>query len=156
MFRAVLLSLLLILPLKVSAFTGEEFCLAQNIWHEARGEATMNDLEPWLAVAFVTINRKRSWKWPMTVCGVVWDDSQFSWTHDTLPDEILPKDAREALLWLEILYFSKTFLENWRYIEDPTGGADHYYANTIDPPSWVAHMEYKDQIGKHRFYLDNR
>lgn len=152
--------LLAVILLSISSithsFTGNEYCLAQNIWHEARGEATEDNLEPWLAVAFVTLNRAKSWRWPMTVCGVVWDDSQFSWTNDALPDEILPKDDTEALLWEEILYFSKTFLENWRYIEDPTGGSDHYYAVTISPPTWVAQMEYKNQIGKHRFYLDKR
>lgn len=147
------LAVLLILLSSYSwSYGGNEYCLAQNIWHEARGEATEEDLEPWLAVAFVTINRQRSWKWPMTICGVVWDDRQFSWTHDTLPDEVRPQDHREALLWEEILMFSRTFLKDWRYMTDPTGGADHYHADYVNP-EWALTMVGTRKIGKHYYYV---
>jgi spore germination cell wall hydrolase CwlJ-like protein len=35
---------------------------------------------------------------------------------------------------------------------DLTEGADHYYSTIIDPPYWVDSMEFKVQIGKHKFY----
>ena len=51
-------------------------CLALNIYHEARGEP----IEGQRAVASVTLNRTLDPRWPSTVCGVVYDPQQFSWT----------------------------------------------------------------------------
>ena len=52
-------------------------CLAMNIYHESRGER----LEGQIAVAQVTINRMEHTKWPSTICEVVYQPKQFSWTH---------------------------------------------------------------------------
>ena len=53
-------------------------CLALNIYHEARGER----VEGQIAVAHVTMNRVNHEKWPSTICEVVYQPKQFSWTHD--------------------------------------------------------------------------
>jgi hypothetical protein len=37
-------------------------------------------------------------------------------------------------------------------LEDLTGNADSYYADSISPPYWVAHATFTVQIGHHRFY----
>lgn len=153
MLKKLVFVLALLLPTTLEAYTGEEYCLAQNIWHEARGEVVDNDLSPWLAVAFVTVNRVESYRWPSNVCAVVWDDSQFSWTKDAYPDEILPQDDTEALLWEEILHFSSTFLDNYKYIIDPTGGANHYHSQTVNP-EWNVAMIETGVIGNHIFYVD--
>ncbi|HIE75488.1 MAG TPA: cell wall hydrolase, partial [Gammaproteobacteria bacterium] len=52
-------------------------CLALNIYHEARGESHDGQV----AVAAVTLNRMQSASYPDTVCGVVWQPHQFSWTR---------------------------------------------------------------------------
>lgn len=49
-------------------------CLVANIFWEARGEDDLGQA----AVAWVTLNRARSPDYPDTVCGVVWQESQFS------------------------------------------------------------------------------
>ena len=59
----------------------ELYCLAKNIYHEARGEPHLGKL----AVAQVTLNRVNSKRWGSTVCEVVYEKSktgapQFSWT----------------------------------------------------------------------------
>lgn len=52
-------------------------CLAQNVYMEARGEPTDGKL----AVAWVTIRRSQiGGGWPTTICGVVWQTNQFTWT----------------------------------------------------------------------------
>lgn len=51
-------------------------CLAKNIYYEARGEPERGQI----AVALVTINRVESTKYADTICGVVYQKGQFSWT----------------------------------------------------------------------------
>lgn len=53
------------------------WCMAKNIYHEARGEAPLGQ---WL-VAQVVLVRTQDSRWPNTVCGVVLQAKQFSWTH---------------------------------------------------------------------------
>jgi len=53
-------------------------CLVENVYHEARGEGALGQA----AVAYVTLNRVRSPDYPDTICGVVWQPGQFSWTED--------------------------------------------------------------------------
>ena len=51
-------------------------CLAMNIYHEARSESMQGQI----AVAQVTLNRVEHDKWPSTICEVVYEPKQFSWT----------------------------------------------------------------------------
>jgi hypothetical protein len=60
------------------------FCMVQNVYHEARGEDALGQA----AVAHVTLNRVRSPAYPDTVCGVVWQQGQFSWTEDGKSDRM--------------------------------------------------------------------
>lgn len=50
-------------------------CLAEAIYHEARGEPE----EGQAAVAAVVLNRVRQSHWPDTVCDVVYEPGQFVW-----------------------------------------------------------------------------
>jgi spore germination cell wall hydrolase CwlJ-like protein len=52
-------------------------CLSRNIYHEARGEGHVG----MTAIAMVTLNRVKDPRWPKTVCKVVYQPYQFSWTH---------------------------------------------------------------------------
>ena len=45
----------------------EVYCMAQNVYFEARHESTLGKI----AVAHVTLNRVDDKKWPSTVCNVV-------------------------------------------------------------------------------------
>ena len=55
----------------------EIYCAAQNIYFESRGEPDIGQV----AVALVVLNRVNDRRWPSTICDVVWQDKQFSWTH---------------------------------------------------------------------------
>lgn len=53
-------------------------CLTDNVYHEARGEAK----EGRYAVIFSTLSRVLDKNYPKTICGVVHQPWQFSWTFD--------------------------------------------------------------------------
>lgn len=107
-------------------------CLALNIYHEARGEP----IDGQIAVAAVTLNRVQDPRWPDTVCDVVYQPNQFSWTNHAP----LPIDEPEALL----LAFQLASEAQ----PDPDFGT-HYHSITIDDP-WG--LPLLGQIGNHRFY----
>ncbi len=59
-------------------------CLVCSIYFEARGESQQEQVD----VAQTMITRVLDRRYPDTMCGVVWEKSQFSWTHDGKPDNI--------------------------------------------------------------------
>lgn len=120
------------------------YCLAQNIYFEARGES----IEGQAAVAWVTLNRLLDEDHPNTICKVVWQDSQFSWTHDGKSDT--PRDAeswdRAQDIALDLAYSYDPEL-------DPTGGSTYFHERSIKP-GWSKRFERVGQIDNHVFYTD--
>lgn len=133
--------------------TKELNCLAQNIYFEARGEPTSGQL----AVAMVTMNRVRSKRFPETVCGVVWQKRQFSWTHDGKSDRPTDKKAwRLANAIAKFVYFKYDKFRNLSNgALDLTKGATHYYAPKLADPYWANHQQVTRQIGGHVFLAEN-
>ena len=125
-------------------------CLALNIYHEARGEG----IEGWLAVAFVTVNRKHSERFPNSICEVVYDSYQFSWTHDDIPDKPMLKKYADRKAWEYIQWFAKGFLENYENIVDPTEGSLYYHSHRVEP-YWSEYFTKVAVIGNHIFYSEN-
>jgi spore germination cell wall hydrolase CwlJ-like protein len=66
----------------VAAVDDQLRCLATAIYFEARSEP----VEGQLAVAQVVRNRARSGRFPASLCGVVYQRSQFSFSHRRSPD----------------------------------------------------------------------
>ena len=124
-------------------------CLAQNVYFEARGEPASGQL----AVALVTMHRVKSRHFPNTVCGVVWQRRQFSWTHDGKSDH--PRDRRawkRARQVAEFIYNKYWKLpERSRNALDITHGALHYYAPDLAKPYWAKVKIKTREIGGHVF-----
>ncbi|WP_455198888.1 cell wall hydrolase [Kaarinaea lacus] len=124
-------------------------CLAQNIYFEAQGEPSGGQL----AVALVTMNRVKNRRYPNTVCGVVWQHRQFSWTHDGKSDR--PRDrlawrrARQIANFIYSKYFKLP--ERSRQALDITNGALHYYAPNLANPYWAKVKVVTREIGGHVF-----
>ena len=59
-------------------------CLAEAIYHEARSEPLYGQL----AVAQVVLNRTKRLEFPNTVCKVVYQPNQFSWTKHHLQHKL--------------------------------------------------------------------
>lgn len=117
-------------------------CLALNIYHEARGESVMGQI----AVAHVTLNRVADRRWPSTICEVVYQPKQFSWTH--MVKDHTPK-----------IGFNWTLAQNLAQAvirgvdEDNTDGAVYYHADYVNPV-WNRNLTITNIYGAHIFYKD--
>ena len=118
-------------------------CLALNVYFEARSEP----IAAQFAVAQVTINRVVSDKYPDTVCDVVWQKKQFSWTHDGKSDKPKEKKAWERAQWVASAVLNDD--DNSLSIVSPD--TVHYHADYVRP-YWVSHCEFVTKIGRHIFY----
>ena len=119
-------------------------CLATNIYFEARSEPSTASL---IAVAEVTLNRVESPYYPDTVCEVVWQDKQFSWTHDGKSDKPYEKEAYNRALLI-----AKIMLDDRDYRPSVVGKkATHYHATYVRP-YWAKGEKPIKRIGKHIFY----
>lgn len=127
----------------------EMTCLALNIYHEARGEAPTGQI----AVGMVTMNRVANPSYPKSVCAVVYQPKQFSWTGDKIVD--VPRDIaawRAAQRIAEFVYHKyPKFHSRTSGAIDITGGAVHYYAPKHANPQWAQNQQVTREIGAHRF-----
>ncbi len=119
-------------------YNNETVCLAKNIYHEARGESIRGKL----AVAKVTLNRVTSGKFKQTICGVVYQRGQFSWTNSKYKP-ILDKQA-----WTDSLHIAKLVMLNPELSKTQA----MYYHNTKVKPNW-RQLERVDKIDNHVFYI---
>lgn len=125
---------------EVNNYVDERECLALNIYHEARGESVIGQI----AVAQVTVNRVNHDYFPDTVCEVVWQPHQFSWTGDGYSDAVEDQSAYSVAL----------NIADWVLRgeeDDPTNGSLFYHANWVNP-SWTSSLDRDTQIGIHIFY----
>lgn len=120
-------------------------CLALNVYFEARGESMLAQK----AVAWVTLNRVAHKDYPDTVCEVVWQDGQFSWTDDGNSDK--PKDQEAYQLAIQAAW--SVLLEQRYDLYDPTEGSTMFHAHYVEP-EWTDSYEVTSRIDKHIFYKD--
>jgi hypothetical protein len=140
---------------RVETANAERGCLAQAIYHEARGESEAGQM----AVANVIVNRARSGKYPSTLCGVIYQNAekgryrcQFTFACDGRDDA-----PRERRAWAR-----STALAQSIYARFATGtklGAlprsALFYHTTGVRPSWSNVYNQVAQIGSHIFYSPN-
>jgi len=129
-------------------------CLATNIYHEARNEGLTGQR----AVAWATMNRVESPKYPDTVCDVVYqakltdagtpikNKCQFSWYCDGKSDEI-----ESASSWNTAMTIAEEVMNNYNIETDPTNGAIMYHAAYVEP-YWASSYEKTARIDTHIFY----
>ena len=147
-------------PTKEQFMIDESFCLAKNVYFEARNQPLAGQL----AVVSVTINRVNDKRFPNTICGVVyegphrpsWKDNtimipvrhrcQFSWYCDGKPDDI-----NQLGIYMDIMQFSKILLTSRVMMFDITDGATFYHADYV-MPSWAKSKIKTIEIGDHIFY----
>ena len=134
------------MPLDPSTFS-QLSLLARTIWGEARSEG-QHGME---AVAAVIMNRVRHpHRWGNSVAEVCLQPRQFScWNAD---------DPNRKKLFL-VSHAQPSFRLAWEIadraihdeLEDPTGGADHYHEESVNP-SWARGQTPIVRIGQHVFY----
>ena len=146
----------------------ELYCLAQNVYFEAKTEPLAGQY----AVADVVLNRVNDTRYPNTICEVVregpiresWktrqhedlspkeriyhpikNRCQFSWYCDGKADKIRDNDAWRMA---QIVAYKILHTEKMRGI---TEGATHYHADYVSP-KWANSIQLVGSISTHIFY----
>lgn len=108
-------------------------CLVLNTYHEARGEPQ----EGQIAVAQVVLNRVARKNYPKTICGVVYQPKQFSWTAHK---------QRAKIRWQE---WQKSLDASVKAYNLPRTNVTHYHNLTVSP-QW--NLQWTQTIKNHVFY----
>jgi spore germination cell wall hydrolase CwlJ-like protein len=139
---------------KVKLAESEKLCLAQAIYHEARGESR----EGQLAVVNVIINRAMSKRYPSTICGVVFQNAdrgrykcQFTFACDGRSDL-----GRERGAWNRSVGLAETAFYEFMRGQRPGVVPDSvlFYHTTAVAPSWSRAFRRVAAIGSHIFYAN--
>ena len=134
--------------------TGALLCLATAVFFEARGEP----IDGKELVANVILNRVEHPSYPDTVCEVVNQPKQFSYTHQlsktVLQDRNNPKPLfynsyHDSKAWEESKAVAKSVLDNG--VVNPY--ILMYHTTTVDP-YWSSHYEVAGLVGNHMFYRE--
>lgn len=115
-------------------------CLATALYFEARGEPIAGQV----AVAEVILNRTDLPGYPRSICGVVNQGGQFSYTFDGEPDTIAEAAAfqRAGRVAAAMLSGAPRVL---------TRGATHFHTRAVRP-GWAHRFPRTAAIGDHLFY----
>lgn len=117
----------------------EERCLAGAVYFESKGESLAGQL----AVARVVIARAKSGRFPTTLCGVVYQKSQFSFVRGGG----MPPIATGSTHWRNAVAISRIALENsWK---SPVEGALFFHARHVSPGWRLTRI---GSIDNHIFY----
>lgn len=143
------------LPLPVAQVSADRYktvderelnCLANNIYYEARNQSELGQL----AVGLVTVTRAKNEKWNNTICGVVHERKQFSWTWDGKQNLARHEDSMQYLRALNLA--SRILYGEFDSVREMFT-ADHYHTTKVHP-SWANKMEKIAVIDNHIFYVD--
>lgn len=130
-------------PVSQEAPERELSCLALNVYHEARGESIAGQI----AVASVVLNRVEHPEYPDSVCAVVYQRNQFSWTH-----ELSDPTPHERNAW-NTARMVASFVYNGRMRHEDlpqfVSGATHYHSTAVRP-GW--RYQQVATIDNHTFY----
>lgn len=124
---------------KPKRITNELLCLAQVIWFESGFEPAQG-IE---AVAAVVLNRTELKFYPRTICGVVYQTKQFSWTTDY--DKWTYRPSKKYM------DLARAFLQNRAILQATYDKLTHFHHVDI-APKWGDQLEYVATYGQHKFY----
>jgi spore germination cell wall hydrolase CwlJ-like protein len=125
----------------------EKLCLQQNIFFEARNQSTLGQA----SVAWVTLNRVESPRYPDSICDVVWQNKQFSWTSDGKLDTP-SNNVLEQKAWKKAGAVAESVLLDWSLGNiSPVENATMFHADYVKP-HWSTSYDRVAQIDSHIFY----
>jgi len=132
------------------------YCLALNIYFEARGEPVAGKY----AVGDVVMYRTQNANYPNTICGVIKDGVHYAWNPSTpIPNRCAfswycnqqSDDPVDGDAFEEALFISYDILTNPMY-QSAVKPALFYHADYVGP-YWAASQTFVKQIGHHLFYF---
>lgn len=115
-------------------------CLATNAYFEAGAEGDRG----MAAVSYVVLNRVKSKRYKNSICGVIYQRGQFSWTFDNRSNTP-PNKAHYA----RAKRIAREVLES--EFPNPVGRSLSFH-NKHCKPSWTRKMSLVVRIGGHLFY----
>jgi spore germination cell wall hydrolase CwlJ-like protein len=140
-------------------FKDEELtCLSDNVYHEARGEGPRGQY----AVMFATLERVLHKKYPKSICGVVHQPQQFSWTSDNniLAQPINPRDYLKIAINVHSLMQGRDVASAAVEAGLEAGlphGAMYYklvnFTGSKKVETFFSHLQRVATIGNHDFYI---
>ena len=122
-----------------SPLSADEECLAGAIYFESRNES----LEGQHAVADVVINRAESGRFPASICGVVYQPSQFSFVRGGH----MPEVRKGSTDWREAVAVARIAIEDRWHSAAPK--ALFFHAASVSP-RW--RLKRVATVGNHVFY----
>lgn len=121
------------------ALSAEEHCLAGAVYFESKGESLAGQL----AVARVVMARAKSGRFPSSLCGVVFQRSQFSFVRGGG----MPPISKGSNNWRNAVAISKIALNDaWK---SPVEGALFFHARYVSPGWRLTRL---GSIDNHIFY----
>jgi spore germination cell wall hydrolase CwlJ-like protein len=122
----------------------EAECLAQTVYHEARGE----DLLGQIAVASVVLNRSKDpTRAPNrnSICTVVYEPGQFTWARRNRNPRVNDLASFRRAAAVATMTLSGT-------LPDVTNGAQFFHTTDTGRLPWTVQLVPADQHGRHAFY----
>ena len=133
-------------------------CMLWNLMHEARGEGT----EGMQAVAAVVANRVLSSKYPNTICGVILQKNQFSWTQDRAKVQHMINASASSSKRSTMRYTGEDYLAYQRAVSIASRGVTElstavprgvmHYAHKNVQNQWTRSMKVSQTVKNHVFY----
>jgi spore germination cell wall hydrolase CwlJ-like protein len=122
-----------------AALDAETHCLAGAVYFESKGESLAGQL----AVARVVLARTQSGRFPTTICGVVYQPSQFSFVRGGK----MPRISTSSIQWQNAVAIARIALDgSWK---SPVEGALFFHARYVSP-GW--RLKRMGTVDNHVFY----
>jgi N-acetylmuramoyl-L-alanine amidase len=118
----------------------EFVCLVCNCFHEGRGESFQGQVD----IARVVYTREMSGHYPASVCGVVYQSSQFSWT--------LNSASRRRVIGPRSDGFNQCVRSTQASLSYKGKWFASHYHTTSSNPYWASSCRGAQVVGNHRFY----
>ena len=135
--------------------TKELNCLTLAIYKEARGESNLGQQ----LVGKVVLNRVEDPSFPDTICKVVYQKNQFSWTEDKkgsgrlLKGDLRGLNPKDRAAYLEAKIIALSLIKEG--IEVPKKYKDVLYfvhTKVHKQQKWLTGLRFIGKVGSHRFY----
>ncbi len=121
-------------------------CLHENIYFEARNQSALG----MTMVGIVTLMRSQLPEFAHTICGVVHESHQFSWTMTK--HKVNHKDKIEENAWVFTGLVAQNLLANYDGIDERYKFMAYYHSTKIPAPRWTHNLKKEFIIGEHIFY----
>ena len=134
----------------IVANNNEYRCAVRNLYHEGRGEGLVGQA----FIVKTVLNRVRDTKHPHSVCKVIYQNKQFSWTHQ-IPkhkQQVPNKTTSEKELLKQLEALSTVVIWLDRIGVDFTDNSKYYHSIRVKPKWDYSKLVKTNVVGNHVFY----